>query len=112
MRGWDARGDPRVVITHEPGDKLGVGRGGYFGVAACFPYPLAILDGAQSESDGGPATSYSFGDKGVDLPMRFAFPNPSNGGLSLVGDSAEALTRIIGATSAALPTCRQERSWP
>jgi hypothetical protein len=35
-------------------------------VAACFAYPL---------------------------PVRFAFPNPSNGGLSLVGDSAEALTR-------------------
>ena len=62
-------------------------------MAACFAYPLATLDGAQSESDGGPATSYSFGDKGVDLPMRFAFPNPSNRGLSLVGDSTEALTR-------------------
>lgn len=43
----------------------------------------------------------------VDLPMHFAFPNPNNGGLSLVGDSAEALTGIIGPASAALPTCSQ-----
>ncbi|HYC00242.1 MAG TPA: hypothetical protein VEC57_13990 [Candidatus Limnocylindrales bacterium] len=43
----------------------------------------------------------------IDFPVTFYFDDPSNGGLSLDANSAEALKPFVGPTGAALPTCTQ-----
>lgn len=43
----------------------------------------------------------------LDFPVSFPFDDPSNGKISVSGNSAEALSQIVSPTSAALPTCTQ-----
>ena len=41
----------------------------------------------------------------IDFPVTFAFGTPSNGGMKISSNSAEALSPLVGANNAELPTC-------
>jgi len=41
----------------------------------------------------------------IDFPVTFAFGTPSNGGMKINSNSAEALSPLVGANNAELPTC-------